>query len=149
MVDVTVSFNTDDDGFISQECPACEVRFKVRLGSGSSEPIAHCPYCGHDGERCWWTPEQADYLREVAVSKVLDPALNKMASNLKRSGGGSVKVSVKVKRSATPTPPVEDNDNSPMVLFACCGETIRHVPWAKDLRCIICGSRGSVQSLTP
>lgn len=145
MGDVTVSFKTDDDGFISQECPACEVRFKVRLGSGNSEPIAHCPYCEHDGEGCWWTPEQADYLSEVAAREVLDPALNKMAAKVNRSGGGLIKMSMSVKRSEAQIAPKEDNDDSPLVLFACCGETIRHAPAARDLRCIICGSRGSSQ----
>lgn len=148
MVDVTVSFKTDDHGFISQECPACEMRFKVRLGSGSSQPIAHCPYCEHDGEGCWWIPEQADYLSEVAAREVLDPVLNKMAAAVNRSGGGLIKMSMSVERSAMPMAPEEDNDNSPFVLFACCGETIRHAPAAQDLRCIICGTRGSSQTVT-
>jgi hypothetical protein len=148
MTSMEVSFNTDDDGFLSHECPSCEMRFKVRLGSGSSDPIGHCPYCQHDGEDCWWTPEQADYLGAVAARELIEPALGKMASRVNRSGGGLVKMTMSVQRSAQPTPPAEDNDHSPLVLFTCCGETIRHYPNAQNLRCIICGASGTAQPTT-
>ena len=63
---VRVSLNTDDDGFLSQRCPSCERRFKVKFGEGSDRPISFCPYCGHNEEGCWWTQEQADYLAAQA-----------------------------------------------------------------------------------
>lgn len=70
---VAVSLPTDGDGFVSQECPACCKRFKVVFGEGSQRPIGHCPYCGHAGEGCWWTQDQADFLAAVAGQKIAGP----------------------------------------------------------------------------
>lgn len=57
-----VSFPTDSDGYLSQECPSCEQIFKVVFGEGSEEPISFCPYCGHSGRDCWYTKPQVEYM---------------------------------------------------------------------------------------
>jgi hypothetical protein len=63
-----VNFPTDLDGFLSQECPSCNQPFKVLFGQGSSEPISFCPYCGFEGQDCWWTQEQVDHAAAAAFS---------------------------------------------------------------------------------
>ena len=72
-----MTFPTDADGFLSQECPSCEQRFKVVFGEGSEEPIAYCPYCGHNGQDCWHTQSQVDYIQAVAANVALAPELKK------------------------------------------------------------------------
>jgi len=138
---VNIKLNTDDDGFLSQECPACERRFKVKFGEGSEAPIAFCPYCGHNQENCWWTQDQADYLAAVAGGEVLGPELEEMARDFNRQSpkGGFVSISMEVKRSPVPDPPDEPNDDWPTRTFDCCGETIKHDGQEESLHCIICG----------
>ena len=69
-----INFPTDADGYLSQECPSCEQRFKVLFGEGSEEPISFCPYCGHKGRDCWYTKDQVEYINAVATDVVLRPA---------------------------------------------------------------------------
>ena len=82
-----VSFPTDADGFLSQECPSCELRFKVMFGEGSAEPISYCPYCGYNGQNCWHTQAQVDYMQAIAANVSLGPELKK---KLERSLKGIV-----------------------------------------------------------
>ncbi len=141
-----VSFKTDSKGFISQECPACEHRFKMRPGQGSPRPVAHCPFCKHSGEDCWLTTEQAEYLKAFAAREILGPALEKFDRAFKRLGSGSgglitVKVTGHVEQPRVPPLPVESEDDMPAeTTFTCCGETIRHDTGHHPVCCIICGA---------
>ena len=137
---ISVSLSTDDDGLLSQECPSCERRFKVKYNEGSDQPISFCPYCGHNDTGCWWTPEQAEYLSGRAAEEIVAPELGKMARNFNRkSRGGLFSMSTKVRRSPAPPPPKELDNDWPHVTFSCCGEVIKHDGQSSDLRCIICG----------
>ena len=143
--DISVSINTDNDGYLSQECPSCGKRFKVKFEAGSDKPIRHCPYCNHQGEGCWWTQAQADYLGGKAAEELIDPMLDKMAKDFNRpKRGGFIDMSMKVTKSPTPNPPDEPNEDWPTATFACCGETIKHAPDAGDLHCIICGHKPGI-----
>jgi len=135
-----VTLGTDDDGFLSQECPSCERRFKVNFSEGSDQPISFCPYCGHNDTGCWWTPEQAEYLSGKAAEEVVGPELEKMARDFNRkSSGGLISMNMKVSHSPTPPAPEEPNDGWPIVTFECCGERIKHDEQNSELRCVICG----------
>lgn len=137
---VSVSLQTDDDGFLSQECPSCKRRFKAKFSEGSDQPISFCPYCGHNDTGCWWTPEQAEYLSAIAAEEIVGPELKKMAREFNRkSSGGLISMNMKVSHSPTPRAPVEPDVNWPMVSFECCGERIKHDGQNSELRCIICG----------
>jgi hypothetical protein len=140
---MSVSFNTDGAGFMSQECPSCEERFKTQPGKGSPNPVSHCPYCGHEGTNCWFTPEQAEYLRGFATQEVLGPHLEELDRNLRRIGsssGGLIKVTGRIEKPRAPPRPEENDDDMPKVMtFACCGETIRHDAAKRPLYCVICG----------
>lgn len=141
---MNVKFNTDSDGFISQQCPACNKQFKAQYGAGSEKPLAHCPYCGHHSDT-WFTNEQQAYITAVLQSEVVLPELKKFGRDLERSmnrpGSG---VSFKANKSLhapRPTAPQESNDSWPQHTFACCGETIKHNPNATPTHCVICGNR--------
>jgi len=138
---VTVSFNTDSDGFLSQECPSCERRFKAKLGEGSDQPISFCPYCGHSGRDCWWTPEQVEYLSTKVSNEVIGPQLDAMARDFNRkTAGGFVSMSMEVSKTPIPLQPYEPNDDWPKAKFECCNEVIKHDGKVHRLHCIICGS---------
>ena len=139
---VSISLNTTPDGFISQECPECDRTFKVAPGKGSPNPVTHCPYCNHEGEGCWWTKEQADYITAAGASKLLGPWFYKMARDFNRRtrGNDSLKMSMKVTKPRVPPAPEEPDDMLAAAAFACCGETIRHDGVEKQLHCPICGT---------
>lgn len=126
-----VSFPTDSDGFLSQECPSCKQHFKVCFGKGSDEPISYCPYCGHKGEQCWYTKEQVEHMSAVVQTVFVAPALKK----LQRSLGGKLSGSFSSFQSP---PPIDPDSDLPILNFSCCNETIKASP-QHHLFCIICG----------
>jgi hypothetical protein len=146
-MDIPISLHTDSDGFVSQECPACLGRFKTKFGEGSAEPISFCPYCSHLGRDCWWTPEQAEYIRDVgqqAASELISKELGKMAKDFSRKSGSGllkVKMDVRSSRGPTPTAPSEPDLDMPIFEYGCCGEHIKYsaAEGIQNLCCIICG----------
>lgn len=68
-MNVKCSLKPDADGFLSQECPHCNKRFKVRFGKGSKKPLSYCPYCGTNGHHGWWTAVQMQHMDLVASKK--------------------------------------------------------------------------------
>jgi hypothetical protein len=99
---VEISFPADGDGFLSQECPSCKLRFKVVFGEGSEQPLSGCPYCGFEGRDCWWTQAQADYISAVATNVVLGPELSKFERSLKDASDGLLKIDLKSNASTVP-----------------------------------------------
>jgi len=134
-----VSFPTDADGFLSQECPSCELRFKVLLGHGSKEPISYCPYCGHNGQQCWYTEAQMNYIQSVAVGSTLGPELKKLERQLKGASKGFLKIGMKVDVPEPVAPPMDTDDDLEILRFPCCDETIK-ANRSNRLFCIICGT---------
>jgi hypothetical protein len=136
---VDVSFPTDADGFLSQECPSCGQQFKVLFGEGSEDPISYCLYCGHEGRDCWHTTAQVEYMESVAANVVLGPELKKLERELKRSSKGFIKIDMKSELPAVGLPPMEVDGDFDIVRFPCCNETVKAVRHGK-LFCIICGT---------
>lgn len=133
-----VSFPTDADGFLSQECPSCEQRFKVVFGEGSEEPISYCPYCGYKGNDCWYTQEQVDHMQAVATSVALGPELKKLERQLKRAPKGLLTIDMKSDLPEPSAPPMETDDPLDIVHFPCCNETVKVTRHERHF-CIICG----------
>ena len=57
MIIVTAPLQTDDKGFVLQQCPFCEKYFKLKFGTGSNKPASYCPCCGRQGSS-WHTGRQ-------------------------------------------------------------------------------------------
>jgi len=138
-----VSFPTDADGFLSQECPSCEQRFKVMFGEGRDEPVSYCPYCGHNGEECWHTQEQVDHLEAVAANVVLPRELKKLERQLKGASQGLLKLDIKSNLPAPSSPPMEADDALDILHFPCCNETIKATRHERHF-CIICGTESDM-----
>ena len=149
-MDVSISMNTDCDGFLSQECPACTGRFKAKFGEGSDQPISFCPYCCHMGQRCWWTPEQAAYIGAMgqnAASGLVADELDKMAKKINRqSKSGLIKIKMTTERARPQraVAPAEPDDKMSVFDFPCCGERIKHNSVQDKLFCVICGNEHTV-----
>ena len=130
-----ISLPTDTDGFLSQECPSCGLRFKVTFGQGSEAPISYCPYCGYEGANCWHTQEQVNYIQAVAINIALMPELKK----LKLASGGLLKFNMKSDISNPTAPPIEADEPMTVLHFPCCNESIKVERYERHF-CIICGT---------
>lgn len=133
-----ISFSTDADGFLSQECPSCEQRFKVIFGEGSEEPVSYCPYCGHNEQNCWFTQTQVDYMQLVTADIALAPELKKFGGQLKRMSKGFLKTSMKSNLPKPSPAPVETDDRLDILRLPCCNETVKVTRHERHF-CIICG----------
>lgn len=132
-----VALSTDGDGYLSQQCPCCNRRFKVRHDD-SGKTLAHCPYCSQDGTDCWWTTEQVAYLESVLLEPLLVDATREL-TGLNRPGS-AVRFEGTRRAIRQLAAPVEPEDPMPLITFACCGQSIKHDGRSKKLRCIICGA---------
>jgi hypothetical protein len=134
-----VSFPTDADGFLSQECPSCEQRFKVLFGQGSDAPISYCPYCGYNGQQCWHTQEQVDYMKSVAANVLIAPELKKLERQLKGASKGLLRIEMTSTMRSPSPPPMETDDPLDVLHFPCCDETIKATRHNRHF-CITCGT---------
>ncbi len=72
----TVAISTDDSDYFDRECPSpeCLAQFKVLMEDWKSkvrDEEVFCPFCGHTADaQKWWTQEQLDHARDVALAKV-------------------------------------------------------------------------------
>lgn len=138
-----ISFPTDRNGFLSQECPSCEKTFKVCFGQGSEEPFSFCPYCGHRGRNCWYTKQQITYVQAIAANRVLGPELEKFRRKQKGMSSGLLKFDMKVELPTPGAPPMETGETLDTLCFSCCNETVKLVQQAKHY-CIICGKEADM-----
>jgi len=148
-IDIRVSVPVDDDGFVRRACPACSREFKWHNGPTEGAPEQEsaaeeyfCPYCASPAAPDqWFTEEQIDYFRQVAIAefapKIRDD-FTKALEPLNRSGlltaevsGGDV---------GYPPPLTEDND---MLMVASPCHPYEPVKvdetWSEPLHCLVCG----------
>ena len=135
---MNIRFETDTDGFLSQECPSCRQRFKVLFGKGSDAAISFCPYCRHTGEDNWLTPEQLHYVQSVATEVIVRPQLKQFKRQLSRSASDLIDVQVTEDECEAVSPPLETIDDYDSIHFGCCAETIK-AEQRERFYCIICG----------
>ena len=152
-MEIAVTIPLDSDGFIRRECPACEQQFKWHSGPANEEaedvqpPDAYyCPFCGVPAPLgSWWTKEQLDYARGVAMPEVerfAQDEIGKALRGLKSLGftttthGGS---------SDEPVPLTEPTDME-IVCSPCHAYEPIKVPLdaASEWHCLVCGSRFAV-----
>jgi uncharacterized Zn-finger protein len=87
----SISIPSDDDGFVSRECPHCGDRFKITTTDLQSEDLLDlfCPYCGLPSSVNETHPsevfEQAHIISENYVASMVNDAMK----DLERSLSGS------------------------------------------------------------
>jgi len=140
---VMVSFPTDGEGFISQQCPSCRRRFKVRVDDSSDRSVNFCPYCGGRSSEGWLTEEQHAYAMGQVAEQVVNPMLKDFTRELESLNrpGGFLTVTGSYERAAPPPRPVESNDLMPVFTAPCCNEPIKHDGSTEALHCVVCGSQ--------
>ena len=147
---ISLSIPSDDDGFLSRECPTCLGTFKAKVIDGGIT-VHFCPYCGHEGDDCWWTSDQLAYARAAAM-EALSPTIDKMFDGLESASGGFIKVSVERSTPQRPVLPMETSGTEERHLFGCCSAEAkieRRLLTTPDgsiapVTCISCGTVASL-----
>lgn len=152
--EISISIPPDDNRFTGRECPQadCEGYFKIEFGTGleGEELPCHCPYCGHiDGHDHFWTKEQIEYAKSVALRKItgaIQKDLKSLEFDYKPKGAFGIGLSMKV----TPgrLPPIhhfrEKQLETEVICTSC---TLRYSVYGVFAFCPDCGKHNSLQIL--
>lgn len=148
---ITVKFNTDAAGYVTQQCGRCQARFKV--DGGNKDKLTHCPHCGETPLRnpngtsqAFLTDAQAEYGMSVAAEALVEPQLQQLEDKLRNLGRASRHLKVKVTGHRTPikakpAPSETEGDMPQKTVSTCCSFEIRHEADAKPAFCGECGGR--------
>lgn len=151
---ILIPIPSDENAFTARECPQadCEGYFKIELGTGlNGEGLpCHCPYCGHTaGHDQFWTKEQIEYTKSVAMRKITD-ALHKDFKKLefdhKPKGAFGIGISMKVK-PGHPTPIHHYREKQLETEIVCVNCTLRYSVYGVFAFCPDCGQHNSLQIL--
>lgn len=138
-----ISLASDEDGFISHECPSCDRRFKLSLEDEGEHSLSCCPYCGHRGEDCWFTTEQAEYIQGLAMERLVAPSLRQLAKDLGSSSSDFLQINTKLDLPEPPVEPIDTDGNFNVLHFPCCNQTAKLEPQDQYF-CVACGSEISM-----
>ncbi len=151
---ISIPIPADANAFTGRECPQpeCEGYFKIELGTGlKGEGLpCHCPYCGHTaGHDHFWTKEQIEYAKSVAMRKITDALhkdLKKLEFGHKPKGAFGIGISMKVKPGrATPIHYYREKQLETEVVCVNC--TLRYSVYGVFAFCPDCGAHNSLQIL--
>lgn len=151
---ISVRINADENKFTGRECPQtnCEGYFKIEFGTGlKGEGLpCHCPYCGHTAaHNQFWTKEQLEYARSVAVRKITDALhqdLKQLEFNHQSSGPFGFGISLKV-NPGSPTPIRHYREKNLETELKCSNCTLRYAIYGVFAFCPDCGQHNSLQIL--
>lgn len=142
MGQLEVQFNSDDDGFISQQCPNCDGCFKIDISVNKEPPTKFCPYCKHENSENWLTTEQVQYAKELLFKKEIEPSLEKLdkSMNEMNKSGSMLTFSSDFKKRSEPKKPTESNDPMRVIELKNSGVKIKIDPkWNQSIFNILTG----------
>jgi hypothetical protein len=151
---IEVQIPRDEAGYIGRECPNsdCLGYFKVMPGTGlpGSGIPCHCPYCGHTGSHnTFWTPEQVEYAKSIALGKVTDAIrkdLKQLEFEHKPKGPFGIGFSMKLEPGASI--PIKRYREKELETHVTCGNcTLEYAVYGVFAYCPDCGVHNSLQIL--
>lgn len=96
MIEIPVTFNSDEKGYFDRECPNtnCLYTFKIHMDDWKkkvSDEQVHCPMCGYiEASDKWWTQKQLEGMQIIAsnwaishIQKELDKSFKNLESRNK------------------------------------------------------------------
>jgi hypothetical protein len=150
---IEVSMKPDEDGYMGRECPDqdCLGYFKITPGTGvkGSAPC-HCPYCGHTGNHnTFWTPEQLEYAKSVALNRITEAVLKDLKSLefSHRPPRGSFGIGISMKVEGRPHPIRYYREKRLETEVVCDHCTLRYAIYGAFGFCPDCGVHNSHQIL--
>lgn len=149
---ILVPIQPDQDGLTGRECPNCEGYFKIEFGTGlkGKDLPCHCPYCGHSASHDqFWTKEQIEYAKSVALRKVGDAIyrdLKELEFDYKPKGSFGIGFSLKVK-PGRPIPIHYYREKQLETEIVCDNCTLHYSVYGVFAFCPDCGQHNSLQIL--
>lgn len=145
-MEVSVSIETDADGYLGRECPECEKYFKIKPGTGvPGLTESRCPYCNHLGSQdTFWTKEQVAYAKSVAMrefSSLFLGELKKLECRPKKNAFMSIGITVK----GEPTPITFYSERELEERVTCAACTLQYAIYGAFGCCPDCGIHNSEQ----
>lgn len=83
-MELTLTIEGDSDGYVSFECPYCEMQFKLKISEYEEESSLkdlHCPYCGLSHEKDHFFTKE---VIEEAEARVYNELIEQLSSSLKK-----------------------------------------------------------------
>ncbi len=145
-MEFSVTIKPDADGYTGLECPTCERYFKIKFGTGlPGAPECHCPYCNHIAPRTkFWTKQQIEYAKSVAVNKISDQLLSQMKQMERRPDPRAfLSIGITVKGSPTPIAYYSEKQLEERVTCSSC--TLEYTIYGAFGFCPDCGVHNSLQ----
>jgi hypothetical protein len=151
---ISIPISPDEEGYVGRECPVetCLGYFKITPGTGLKGPApCHCPYCGHSGDqRTFFTPEQIEYAKSVAIRRFLDAVhqdFKALEFDHKPQGIFGIWISMKVTHSA-PHPIRYYREKQLETKVVCDKCTLKFAIYGVFGWCPDCGTHNSLQILS-
>jgi len=145
---VTVALSPDEDGYLGRECPACELYFKVRPGTGITEQeIAYCPYCGdQSGPSDFTTRDQLNYATSIALGEFQKGILGGLKlTEIHTKGPISLHVTMTVEGDEIPVEHYQERNLETSITCDAC--TLDYKIYGVFATCPDCGNHNSGQIL--
>lgn len=124
-----ISIPTDDDGFVSFQCPFCSDKFKLSVGECEQEDVLQifCPYCGLSDELSNFLSDEVNEQLRIAAQNYLAEQINSMLRDMERRFHRNPGVSFRA--SPLNTEPdsqiIETDDDLEPSTHEICGRTVK------------------------
>ncbi len=141
------------DGMTGRECPIadCLGYFKVKGGTGLTGPNlpCYCPYCGYgDSPQKFWTPEQIEYAKSVALNRITGAIIKDLKSlefNHRPRGAFGIGFSMKIEGRPHPIRYFREKELETILVCEHC--TLHYAVYGVFAYCPDCKTHNSLQIL--
>jgi uncharacterized Zn finger protein (UPF0148 family) len=142
---INISIPTDNDGFITLQCPFCSDKFKLTGEDFKAENLTHlfCPYCGLQDESNNFLSDEIMEQIEIAVENYAKSMINNWSNNLEQSLKSSKHISLKRGKllKMEEDKVLFETEELDIAELFCCQLVIKVTPGAKlvNIYCPFCG----------
>ncbi|MGX5623675.1 TFIIB-type zinc ribbon-containing protein [Bacillus cereus] len=140
---IRFSIYSDEDGFVSLQCPFCKEKFKLTTQDIENEHILSifCPHCGlTKGSNSFLTREQKEQALRL-IQNTVNEMLNDFTKNLEKSFSGNKHVTFKNsgKLKSQKTKVIIEPYNMDEYTVPCCQKHIKAFSMDNNIYCPFCG----------
>jgi len=143
-VSLNFSIPTDNEGYVTLECPFCNDKFKLEVTEVKQDDVInlYCPYCGLLNEVNKFLPKEVIEQATIIASNYLKQLLNGYLDNVEKTFKNSNIISVKTQKFNLENEKelFEISDNFESIEFNCCnGKAKVNVIEKLGVYCPYCG----------
>lgn len=146
-VTLSVSIPSDNDGYVTVQCPFCDGRFKLTAKDFERKDLIYlfCPYCGLQEEGNQFLSDEVIEQIQIVATNYLKTIVNQFQKDLKRSFKKSKFLSFKAGKKLKEDPENTLFESEEMDLSHCpyCDFGVKVQPIAHEIGicCPYCGVR--------